>query len=173
MKGMLSELAVPAVILLVSVLLLLPGKKVGEAFLEGARNGVRTAYSLLPTLVLFLSAVALFNASGLADAVISLLAVPAKAIGIPPEILPLLVIRPFSGAGANAYLADLFSSCGPDSTAGLCASVIAGCSDTVFYIFSVYFAAAGVKKTRYAIPAALIVSAFAVFAAAVLVRFLS
>lgn len=172
MTTLLASLLTPAVILLVSGLLLLPGRKIGDAFLTGAKNGMQTAFGLLPTLVLFLSAVTMLDASGLTDRLILWLEKPAAAVGIPPEILPLLVIRPLSGAGANAYLADLLSRYGADSPAGLCASVIAASSDTIFYIFAVYFAAGNVRKTRYAVPAALAVMLFCtVFSAALCRRF--
>ena len=115
-------------------------------------------------------ALTVFSASGLADAIASLLAPLFGRVGIPPEIVTLILVRPMTGSGALAAYADLVERCGPDSFAGLCASVIMGSSDTLIYIAAVYFSAAEVKKTRYTLPVGLGVSAFSVLLSCALCR---
>ena len=76
--------------------------------------------------------------------------------GIPPEVAPLVLIRPLSGSAALAVGTDLMREYGVDSLIGRTAAVMLGSTETTFYTISVYFGASGVKKTRYALPAALI-----------------
>ena len=112
----------------------------------------------------------MFRASGALDLLTALLTPLLTALGIPPETAPLLVIRPLSGSGALAVGSDLMRQYGPDSYIGRCAAVMLGCTETTFYTVAVYFGAAGVKRTRYTIPAALTADLAAFFSAALAVR---
>ncbi len=147
---------VPALLLGVSTLALGRRVDVYAALLEGGRSGLELVKSILPALVLLLTAVELLRASGALEALTRLLAPTARWLGIPPETLPLVLIRPLSGSGALALGAELMAAHGPDSLVGRTAAVMLGSTETTFYTVSVYFAAAGVRKSRYAIPAALI-----------------
>lgn len=167
-----SRLIVPLVMAVVGGIMLFSKKDAFSLFIEGATEGMRTAVKLLPTLVALLSAIAMFNAGGGAEAMASFLAPFGERIGIPSEIIPLILVRPLSGGASTALIADIFKKYGADSLAGRCASVIAGSSDTVLYIVSVYFGAVSVKKTRGTLPIAFVVMVFCVFFAVFLCRFL-
>ena len=141
-----------------------------DAFLTGARGGLETAVGLLPTLSALLVGVRMLSASGALHDLSALLAPAADAIGLPADLLPLLLVRPFSGSSSNATFSALLKELGPDSFPALCASVIMGSSDTLFYLFAVYFSAAGIRRTRYALPCALAVMLFCIFFACALCR---
>ena len=100
-------------------------------------------------------ALRLFRDSGAQERFTSLLSPMLSRVGVDPALLPLLIARPFSGSAATGALLDLFSRYGPDSATGLCASVLLGSSETVFYTVALYFGSVGVKKTRFAVPVAL------------------
>ena len=163
-------LLVPALLLGVSVLALGRGVDVYGALLEGGRQGLELVKTILPTLVLLLTAVELLRVSGAMEALTRLLAPAAQLAGIPPELLPLALIRPLSGSAALAVGADLMAAHGPDSVAGRTAAVMLGSTETTFYTISVYFAAAGVKRSRWAVPAALIADLTGIMAAAFFAR---
>ncbi len=126
-----------------------------DAFLEGAKEGLFTAGRILPALIAMLCAIRAFTACGLMDGLCGALAPVLGWTGIPAETLPLMLLRPLSGSASLAMLRDILQSCGPDSRAGLVASVMMGSSETVFYTCGVYLSAAGVRKTRHIIPCAL------------------
>ena len=163
-------LLVPALLLGVSVLALGRGVDVYGALLEGGRQGLELVKTILPALVLLLTAVELLRASGAMEALTRLLAPAAELAGIPPELLPLALIRPLSGSAALAVGADLMAAHGPDSVVGRTAAVMLGSTETTFYTISVYFAAAGVKRSRWAVPAALIADLTGFMAAAFFAR---
>ena len=142
------------------------------ALLEGGRQGIELVKSILPALVLLLTAVELLRASGAMEALTRLLAPAAELAGIPPETLPLVLVRPLSGSAALAVGAELMAAYGPDSAVGRSAAIMLGSTETTFYTISVYFAAAGVKRTRWAIPAALIADATGFVAASFFARLL-
>jgi spore maturation protein B len=166
------SLLIPALLLGVSGVGLARRVDVYGALLEGGKQGLELVKSILPALVLLLTAVELLRASGAMEALTRLLAPAAELIGIPPETLPLVLIRPLSGSAALAVGADLMAAYGPDSPVGRTAAVMLGSTETTFYTISVYFAAAGVKKTRWAIPAALIADLTGFIAASVFARLL-
>ncbi len=166
----LSALAMPATVAFAGCLMLFGKRDYFQAFLEGAKEGLGTTVRLLPTLIALLVAISMLNASGLVDCLSSMLAPIANAIGIPSELLPLLLTRPFSGSASAAAYSTLLAQEGADSFSGLCASVIYGSSDTVVYVISVYTSSVGIKKTRYAFPCAFAVMLFCVFFSCFLCR---
>ena len=127
-----------------------------DAFAEGAAEGLETAKKILPPLIAMLCAIRAFSESGLTDALSALLAPALQWAGIPREALPLMLLRPLSGSASLAMLKDILHTYGPDSRAGLVASVMMGSSETVFYTCCVYLGAAGVRKSRHTIPCALL-----------------
>ena len=159
----LSSLAMPLVLGAVGLIFLFGKHNYFDAFVRGAKGGLQTAIGLLPTLVALMAAVTMLNASGAVDAVAGLLSPAASFLGIPTELLPLLLTRPFSGSASMAAFGSLLESVGPDSLAGLCASVIFASSDTVVYIIAVYFSSIHIRKTRWAFPAAFAVMLFCIF----------
>ena len=125
------------------------------AMTEGIAEGLRVLLRIFPAVAALLCAVYALRASGALDALTGLLAPAFRLLGIPAETAPLVLLRPISGSGALAVAGDIMARYGPDSLAGRTAAVMLGSTETTFYVIAVYFGAAGVKKTRWAIPAAL------------------
>ncbi len=165
-----SALAMPMVAVLVGLIMMIGKKDYFAAFTRGAMEGLKTAVRLLPTLCALLTAISLLNASGAVEMIAGWLAPAAGAIGVPQELLPLLLTRPFSGSASTAAFTDLLSRVGPDSFAGLCASVIFGSSDTVVYVITVYCSSVGIRRTRWAFPCAFAVMLFCIFFSCFLCR---
>ena len=168
----LSAFPIPILTAAVALFLLFGGKRVGDGLLQGAEEGIHSVLRLFPTLVLFLAAVAMLDASGLTELFVGLLRRPAAIVGIPAEVLPLVVLRPLSGSSSSALLAKLYADYGVDSEIGTVASVIAATSDTMFYIYAVYFAAAGVRRVRYAFAVGLLLLLSAVLLSAGVCRWM-
>lgn len=151
----LGTLVVP--VLIGSVALYALGRRVDvfAALTDGAMEGLRVIMKILPALIALLTGIYMLRASGALDALVSLCAPVLSLLGIPPETASLIFIRPISGSGALAVGSEIISKYGPDSLVGRTAAVMLGSTETTFYIIAVYFGAAGIRKTRYAIPAAL------------------
>jgi spore maturation protein B len=143
-----------------------------DTLAQGAEEGLTILLRILPNLVGLMTAVYMLRASGVLDLLGQLLAPLLVRLGIPPETAALLFIRPVSGSGALAIGSELMSAHGPDSYVGRVAAVMLGSTETTFYTIAVYFGSAGVHKTRYAIPAALIADLTGFVAAAWAVRLL-
>lgn len=150
-----TDYLVPLLLLGVSLLTLYKKENTYDLLLQGGAEGLRLMASILPALVVLLTAVHMLKASGAIELLSGLLGPVFQFLGIPPETAMLVLIRPFSGSAALAVGADLMAEFGPDSLIGRTAAVMLGSTETTFYTISVYFGAAGIKKTRYAIPAAL------------------
>ena len=141
-----------------------------DALTAGASEGLTVLLRIVPSLIALLTAVYMFRASGALDLLTELLAPVLEKLGIPPETAALLLIRPVSGSGALAVGSELMAAHGPDSYIGRCAAVMLGCTETTFYTIAVYFGAAGIRRTRYTIPAALTADLAGFMAAAWSVR---
>lgn len=150
-----TDYVVPLLILAACLLTLHKKENTYDILLQGGAEGLQLLVSILPALVLLLCAVHMLRASGATEMLSSLLAPVFQFLGIPPETAMLVLIRPISGSAALAVGADLMAEFGPDSLVGRTAAVMLGSTETTFYTISVYFGAVGIKKTRYAIPAAL------------------
>lgn len=124
--------------------------------LEGAEDGLKLLIGLVPTLILLLTAVTMLRASGAVEALSALCAPFFRFFGIPSETAILVLIRPISGSAALAVGTELMAHYGVDSQIGRTAAIMLGSTETTFYTISIYFGAAGIKKTRYTVPAALI-----------------
>ena len=124
-------------------------------FCDGAAEGLKTTAEILPALILLLISVGMLQASGAVELLTGALAPVCGAVGFPPECMQLVLLRPFSGSGAIAVFDGIASECGADSFAGRVAAVLLGSSETTFYTVAVYFSAVKIRKTRYAVPAAL------------------
>ena len=141
-----------------------------DALTAGASEGLTVLLRIVPSLIALLTAVYMFRASGALDLLTELLAPVLEKLGIPPETAALLLIRPVSGSGALAVGSELMAAHGPDSYIGRCAAGMLGCTETTFYTIAVYFGAAGIRRTRYTIPAALTADLAGFMAAAWSVR---
>lgn len=140
-----------------------------SVFTQGAAYGIKILMRIFPMLTGLLCAIYMLRASGLFDYMSHWLAPLAAAAGIPADCIPLVLLRPFSGGGSLALAADIIRRSGPNSFGGRLAAVMLASSETTFYTAAVYFSAAGIKKSRYTIPAALTAdfTAFVVSAIAV------
>lgn len=153
MIELISSLVVPLVLCACSFIILFSEKDRFGVFLAGAEKGVKTALSLMPTLIIMCTAASMFSASG-AGKYLSLAISPVtELLGIPSEIVPFLIVRPISGSASNSVLSELYREFGADSFPAFTASVIAGSSDTLFYIIAVYFSAVKIKNTRHSVAA--------------------
>ncbi len=139
---------------------------------EGAAEGLKILLSILPSLILLLTAVHMLRSSGAMEMVSQILAPVFSWLGIPPETAMLVLIRPISGSAALAVGAELMAEYGVDSLIGRTAAVMLGSTETTFYTISVYFGAAGISKTRYTIPAALFADFVGFFMASWTVRWM-
>ncbi len=148
--------AVPIIIVFVVVFGAVKKVDLFESFREGAKDGIGSLISVAPSLIGLVIAVNMLSASGFFEIMCSLLSPACNAVGIPPEILPLGLIRPVSGSGSFAVLSSILETYGADSVIGRIASVMAGSTETTFYAIAVYYGAAGIKKSGYTVPAALI-----------------
>ena len=166
----LSSLVVP--VLLAAVAAVGLGKRVDvySALTHGAEEGLTVLLRVIPALVGLLTAVSMFRASGAMEWLSVICAPVLERLGIPPEVTPLMLVRPVSGSGALAVGTDLMTTYGPDSYIGRVAAVMLGSTETTFYTIAVYFGSAGIHKTRHAVPAALTADLAGFAASALAVR---
>ena len=146
---------VPFLLIAVLVVGLIKRVNVYDGFVLGARKSFDLSLTVFPYLAAIFIMVNALHASGLDVYVTNALAPPFRALGVPSEVVQLILLRPFSGSGSLAILTDVYKQYGADSYVGRCASVIMGSSETVFYVASIYFAGTKVRKTGWAIPIAL------------------
>lgn len=164
----LSDIIIPMLIFLIVGYGMVSGVKVYESFLKGAREGLKIVVDIMPTLIGLMMAVGVLRASGFFEMLGALLAPVTKAVGIPSQIVPLLIVKLFSSSAATGLVLDIFKTNGPDSYVGMVTSILMSCTETVFYTMSVYFLAARVTKTRYTLPGALLATLAGTVASVVL-----
>ena len=164
----LSDIIIPLVIFLVVGYGLASQVKVYESFLNGAKDGLKIAVDIVPTLIGLLVAVGVLRASGFFEMLGTLLSPITEKAGLPAQLIPLLVVKLFSSSAATGLVLDIFKTNGPDSYTGLVTSILMSCTETVFYTMSVYFLAAKVTKTRYTLPGALLATLAGTVASVVL-----
>ena len=167
-----TDYIVPLILLSISLLALRRRENAYDILLQGASEGLALIKSILPALILLLTAVHMLKASGAVEGLSALASPLFSLFGIPAETAMLVLIRPISGSAALAVGAELMAEHGVDSLIGRTAAVMLGSTETTFYTISVYFGAAGIKKTRYTLPAALIADFVGFFMASQTVRFL-
>jgi len=170
MMTSLFDLIVPLLLLSTAAWALYRRVNVFEAVTVGAAEGLRSVVKIFPNLVCLLTAVYMLRASGALEAFANLLAPVFHVLGVPAELVPLMVVRPISGSGALAVGAELIEAHGADSLIGRIAAVMLGSTETTFYVIAIYFGAVGIRRTRHAIPAALIADVVGFFMAAWVVR---
>lgn len=167
-----TDYVVPGLLLATSLIAMYKKENTYDLLLDGAADGLMLLKSIVPSLVLLLTAVSMLRASGAMEWIAGILAPLFRFFGIPPETALLVLVRPLSGSAALAVGADLMAQYGPDSLIGRTAAVMLGSTETTFYTVSVYFGAAGIKKTRYTVPAALLADFTGFFMASLTARFL-
>src|SRR5687767_14842929 len=153
--NLLSYFVLPLILVGFPLYGLARGVPVYESFVEGARDGFQVAVRIIPYLVAILFAIAMFRASGAMDFLVGLLNPALRLVGFPAEVLPMALIRPLTGSGSAALVADMINQYGEDSILVKMAAVMFGSSETTFYVIAVYFGAVSIKRTRHALPAGL------------------
>lgn len=165
-----SDYVIPLLLAGAGLYALLARREVYGPLARGAAEGLKTVWRIFPHLVALLTAVSMFRASGALESLTAFCAPILTALGIPPETAGILLVRPISGSGALAVAGEVMAQHGPDSNLGRTAAVMLGCSETTFYTVAVYFGAAGIRRTRHTVPAALIADFVGFLAAAWTVR---
>ncbi|MEG2119623.1 MAG: nucleoside recognition domain-containing protein [Pseudoflavonifractor sp.] len=162
----------PGIIAVVAVCGMARRVDVYDALVTGAGEGLGVLIRIVPSMVALLTAVYMLRASGALELAAQALGPVLLWFGIPPETVALLLVRPISGSGALGVGAELIATYGPDSLVGRTAAVMLGSTETTFYTIAVYFGAAGITRTRHAVPAALCADFAGFLAAAWAVRIL-
>ncbi|GAB2574265.1 spore maturation protein B [Gracilibacillus alcaliphilus] len=163
---------VPLLIMLILITALIKRVPAYEVFVEGGKEGLQMAVSLLPFLLGMLVAIAILRSSGALDALVQLLQPLLDLLGIPAELAPLAILRPISGTAALGVTADIIQVYGPDSFLGRLASTMQGSTDTTLYILTVYFGAVGIKKMGNALKIGLIADFIGIIVSVIIVTWL-
>ncbi len=169
---LLSVFVLPAIIVGFPLYGLYKRVPVYEEFVEGAKEGFGVAVKIIPYLVAILFAIGMFRASGALDFLIEGLRPLLALIGIPAEVIPMAIIRPLTGSGSAAIVADMIQQYGEDALVVKMAATMFGSTETTFYVIAVYFGAVQIKKTRHAVPAGLIADFMAMLVAVYVVIWL-
>ena len=143
-----------------------------DAFVIGAKQGFDTSVSIIPYLIAMMVAIGMLRASGFFELLYLLLAPVLTAIGMPAELLPLALIRPFSGSAATGVMAELIHEHGGNSFIAKMAATLMGSTETTFYVIAVYFGAVSIQRTRHAIPAGLLADLAGIISSVVICRYL-
>jgi len=167
--SMISLWLIPAIIGLILIYGTIKRVPTYESFVEGGKEGIKIAFSIIPYLVGMLVAISIFRASGAMEFFIDLIRPLLQVLGVPAEIAPLALIRPISGTAALGMTTDLIATYGPDSYIGRLASTLQGSTDTTFYVLTVYFGAVGIKKMGDALKVGLLADLLGIIAALVIV----
>ena len=159
--------AIPVLLVVIPLVGIIRGVKVYDVFIEGAKEGFDVAVKIIPFLVGILVAIGMFRGSGAMDLLMAGLRPIVARTGFPAELVPLTILRSLTGSGSLAFTTDLIKTHGPDSVIARMAATLYGSSETTFYVLAVYFGAVGIRRTRHAVPAALIGDIVAAIAAVV------
>jgi spore maturation protein B len=157
--------AIPVLLVAIPLAGIIRKVKVYDVFIDGAKEGFEVAVRIIPFLVGILVAIGMFRGSGAMDLLMAGVRPLVAPIGFPPELVPLAILRSLTGSGSLAFTTDLIKTHGPDSLIARTAATMYGSSETMFYVLAVYFGAVAVRRTRHAVPAALIADLVAAIAA--------
>jgi spore maturation protein B len=161
---------IPLIILFVICYGMKSGIKVYDCFVEGAKEGLTVCYKIFPYLLAMIVAVSVFRESRALDFIMVMLTPVVKLIGLPSELIPLVLVKPLSGSGALGIYMEILKNYGPDTYIGRVASIIMGSTETIFYTITIYFGAVGIKKIRHTLWAAIIADLVAIIMAITLAR---
>lgn len=165
-----STYAIPFIIISFVTFGLFKKVKVYESFTEGAKEGFHTAVRIIPFLVAMLVAIGVFRASGAMELLTRTLSPITKLIGMPGEVLPMAIMRPLSGGGAQGLMAELVTTHGPESLIGRMSAVMMGSTETTLYVLAVYFGSVAIKKPRHALTVGLLADLSGILAAVFVTR---
>jgi len=163
---------IPIIVVSVVTYGLFKGVKVYECFIEGAKDGLNICLRIFPYLLAMIVAVTVFRESRALDYFIYIITPIVRFIGIPPEVVPLILIKPLSGSGALGIFAETLQKYGADTYIGIVCSIIMGSTETIFYTLTVYYGAINIKKIRHTLWAALIADLTAIIMAVTIAKFL-
>lgn len=152
----LSDYIIPFLFLYIIGFGLLMKVEVYDEFVKGAKDGFQTVLGIMPTLIGLMVAVGVLRASGALNLLSDVMSPVTKLMYFPSELVPVVLVKMFSSSAATGLMLDIFKEFGPDSHLGRLVSVLMSSTETIFYTMSVYFMAAGVKKSRYTLIGALI-----------------
>lgn len=168
-----SNLAMPAIILLIVMYGVKEKNKVFDTFLEGAKEGIETTVNVFPTLIGLFVAIGALRSSGILDMIINIINPILMIIDFPSELVPLALLRPISGSSSIAVATDIMKNCGVDSLFGIMASTIMGSTETTLYTIAIYTSCIKVKNTRLVLAAALTADIIGMLTSVVVCRILS
>jgi spore maturation protein B len=146
--------------------------KVYEVFVDGAKDGFNLSIKIIPYMVGMLVAIGMFRASGGFELIFRWIGPFFERLGVPPDVIPLALIRPFSGTASNGILVDIIKNQGADSHVSHLAATMIGSTETTFYVIAIYFGVVGIRRTRHAIPAGLVADFVGIVASIVVCRLL-
>ncbi|AYD41384.1 spore maturation protein [Clostridium fermenticellae] len=161
---------IPILILVVVTYGMIKNVKIYECFVDGAKDGIGICIKIFPYLLAMFIAIGVFRESNALNYFINIIRPVVKLIGLPPEVVPLIIVKPLSGSGALGVFAEILNKFGPDSQIGLISSIIMGSTETIFYTITVYFGAVGIKKIRHVLWAAFFADLISVICAVTLIR---
>lgn len=167
-----SSIIIPAIIFYIVAYGLIHKCNVYEVFIAGAKDGFKTVFGIMPTLVALMVAVGVLRASGFLTFFGEMVGSLTDYIGFPAPLVPVVFVKMFSSSAATGLVLDIFKNYGPDSHIGLITSIMLSCTETIFYTMSVYFIAAKVTKTRYTLAGALIATLAGLFASVILAGYM-
>lgn len=162
----------PMVILFIVIYGVREKNKVFDSFLDGAKEGIKTTLSILPTLVGLFFAIGALRSSGVLDLITKIVSPLLNILNFPSELVPLSLLRPISGSGSIAVATDLMKNCGVDTLIGNIASTIMGSTETTLYTIAIYTSCVKVKKTRYILLVALTADVVGIIASNIVCRIL-
>lgn len=167
----LSEFMIPILIFYIVAMGLAAKRNIYEDFMKGAKDGLDTIIKIMPTMIALMISVNVLRASGFLEMLAKLLKPLAEKINFPAPLVPLAIIKSFSGSGATGLLLDLFKEYGADSMIGKIGSLMLSSTETIFYTMSLYFVTNGVRKTRYTLAGCLISTAAGIIASILLANY--
>lgn len=168
----LSEISIPLIIFCIVGYGILNRQPIYEEFVEGAKEGIKTVFGILPTLIGLMVAVGILRASGFLEFLSNVLSPLTERLGMPADLLPLTIVKMFSSSAATGLLLDIYKENGTDSFLGRAASLMMSSTETIFYTMSVYFMSVKIKKTRYTLAGAFVATLAGIISSIALARWM-
>lgn len=168
----LSEFMIPILIFYIVAMGVAAKRNVYQDFMKGAKDGIGTVMKIMPTMIALLTAVNVLRASGFLEMLAGVIKPLAEQIGLPAPLVPLALVKSFSGSGATGLLLDLFKEYGADSRIGKIGALMLSSTETIFYTMSLYFVTNGIKKTRYTLAGCLISTLAGIVASILLMAYI-
>lgn len=166
----LSDMMIPFVVFYIVGIGIIQKNKVYDNFIEGAKDGLKTVVGVMPTMVGLMIGVGVLSSSGFLNFFTKQIAKMTLKIGLPPAVVPAMIVRMFSSSAATGLVLDVFKQFGTDSYEGLLSSIMMSSTETIFYTMSVYFMTAKVTKTRWTLAGALISTLAGIIASVIMTK---